>query len=261
MSAWVLAAYNLKGGVGKTAATVNLSYAASREHRRVLVWDLDPQGAATFYFRVKPGFKGGAKRLIGKKYEVADFIKETNYPGLDLMPADFSYRNLDLYLSRRKHSTERLARLLEPVRDQYDVIMLDCSPSISLISENIFRAVDTLVEPLIPTYLSVRAYEQIKRYCTKHPDIHVLHCPFFSMADRRKRLHCEMLNDFSRDHPELLSTVIGYSSLVEQMGARRAPLQSFAPTSPAARAFDDLWQEICKKQGEKALFSQNSNWK
>jgi cellulose biosynthesis protein BcsQ len=249
MSARVLASYNLKGGVGKTAAAVNLGYSAARRGWRVLIWDLDPQAAATFYFRIEPGFKGGARKLVAEKRELADFIKATNYAGLDLMPADFSYRNLDLYLARRKKSGERLGRLLEPVRDQYDLILLDCAPGISLVSENVFRVADALLMPLIPTFLSTRAYERLQRYFAKRPEITAELLPFFSMVDRRRNLHVEVMESFTRAHPEALRAFIGYASMVELMGRFRAPLQTYAGSSEPARAFDALWLEIESRLG------------
>jgi len=249
MTARVLASYHLKGGVGKTAAAVNLAYSAARRGWRVLLWDLDPQAAATFYFRVEPGIKGGAKKLVAEKRELRDFIKATNYAGLDLMPADFSYRNLDLYLGRRKKSEDRLGRLLEPVRGDYDLILLDCAPGISLVSENVFRAADALLMPLIPTFLSTRAYERLQRYFAKRPEITAHLLPYFSMVDRRRNLHKEVMEDFARAHPELLRACVGYASMVELMGRFRAPLQTYAASSEPARAFDSLWLEIESRLG------------
>lgn len=244
MTVRILASYHLKGGVGKTAAAVNLAYAAAVAGRRVLVWDLDPQGAASYYFRVKPKVKGGARKLINEKRRVADFIKASNFENLDLMPADFSYRNLDLYLYKRGKATNRLQRLLAPVRSDYDYIILDCPPGVTLVSENVFQAVDALLIPLIPTYLSVRAYDRVKRYLTKKQDTALELLPFFSMVDRRRRLHRDLVEAFHRDHPEVLQTCIGYASSVERMGEYRAPVQVFNRRSDAAVAFNSLWEEI-----------------
>ena len=96
-----LACYNIKGGVGKTAAAVNLAYLAAQCGLRTLVWDLDPQAAATFYLRVKPKVKGSGKVLKGKR-DLDDVIKGSDFPLLDLLPADFSYRNMDLRLEDAK---------------------------------------------------------------------------------------------------------------------------------------------------------------
>ncbi len=133
-----VATYSIKGGVGKTTTAVNLAYEAARSGARVLLWDLDPQGAATFFFRVKPVVDGGAKRLIGNKGSLPANIHATDHAGLHLVPADFSLRHLDLYLDDAKRPTRRLARLLEPLAERYDVAVLDCPPGITLTSESVF---------------------------------------------------------------------------------------------------------------------------
>lgn len=249
MNAKILASYNLKGGVGKTTAAVNLAFAATRRGRRILVWDLDPQGAATFFFRVKPKVKGGGKKLISGKRELADFIKATNYGNLDLMPADFSFRNLDLYLKKKHKTRDRLARLIDPIRQDYDFVVLDSPPGISLLSENIFCASDVLVIPLIPTYLSIRAYDSLQHYFKKREELQVQMMPFFSMVDRRRHLHHDIVGEFIGTHPEALMTFVAYSAIVELMGRYRAPLQAFARRTEPALAFDALWEELSLRLG------------
>ena len=214
----VLASYNIKGGVGKTATAVNLAWVAARAGARVLVVDLDPQGAATFYFRVKPKVKGGGKGLVSGKRDLDDLIKATDHERLDLIPADFSFRNLDLLLDAEKKSKKRLAKLLKPLAGDYDVIILDCPPSVSLVSEAVFHAADALVVPLIPTTLSLRTYQQLRvfRDDEKLGDLALM--PFFSMVDRRKSLHREVVDCFPEDHPEALGVPIPYASVVERMG-------------------------------------------
>ena len=240
----VLASYNIKGGVGKTAAAVNLAYAAAREGARVLVVDLDPQAAATFYFRVKPKVKGGGKGLVSGKRDLDALIKATDHDRLDLIPADFSFRNLDLLLDAEKKSKKRLAKLLKPLAGEYDVVILDCPPSVSLVSEAVFHAADALVVPLIPTTLSLRTYEQLQAFRAEEDLAGLALLPFFSMVDRRKALHRAVVDRFPDDHPEALATVIPYASVVERMGTERAPLATFAPRSPAAAAYAALWAEI-----------------
>ena len=104
----VLATYNIKGGVGKTSTAVNLAYLAAREGRRTLLWDLDPQAAATFLFRVRPRVKGGGRGLVTRQRPIEAALKATDFEGLDLLPADFSYRNMDLELDDTKKRTRRL---------------------------------------------------------------------------------------------------------------------------------------------------------
>jgi chromosome partitioning protein len=235
----VLATYNIKGGVGKTSAAVNLATLAAREGARTLLWDLDPQGASTYLFRIKPKVKGGGGKLVRGKTDPGTQIKGTDTEGLDLLPADFSYRHMDLALDGTKQPTTRLARVLAPLSDDYDYTFLDCPPSISLVSESVFEAADALLVPIIPATLSSRTLEQLHSILSKGPQV----LGFFSMADRRKRLHRELMEELSKDH-DVLDTVIPTSADVERMGARRAALVDFAPRSAAARAYADLWAEV-----------------
>jgi len=239
----VVATYSIKGGVGKTTAAVNLGYEAARSGARVLLWDLDPQGAATFFFRVKPGFRGGAERLIGRNGDLAEHIKQSDLTGLDLLPADFSLRHLDLRLDEVSHSTRRLTDLLEPLDGHYDVTILDCPPGISLTSEAVFRSADALLVPTIPTTLSVRTLDQLAEFLATADSAPVI-LPFVSMLDRRKSLHRELLYRLATGQPAFLPTSIPNASAIERMGLQRAPVGEFAPRTAAAKAFADLWGDV-----------------
>jgi chromosome partitioning protein len=245
----VIATYNLKGGVGKTAAAVNLAYLAAESGYRTLLWDLDAQGAASFYLRVKPRLAGGAAALLEKRSNLARAVRETDHAHLDLVPADVSYRNLDLELADFKKSTRRLGKLLGEVAGDYDLVFLDCAPSMSVVSENVFNMADVLLVPLIPTHLSLRAFEQMLRFRERHAQAGAVVLPFFSMVDRRKRLHRELIVAFAREHPELLRSYVPYASQVEQMGEHRAPVNVYADASVGGRAFRALWQALAERLG------------
>jgi cellulose biosynthesis protein BcsQ len=240
----IIGVYNIKGGVGKTATAVNLAYLSAQEGFRTLVWDLDPQGAATYYLRVKPKIKGGGRKLVRGQRELDGLIKGSDFENLDLLPSDLSYRNMDLALGETRKPTKQLLRLLRPLSYEYDRIILDCPPSISLVSENIFRAADVLLVPMIPTTLSMRTYQQILDFFSGHGIGNVELMPFFSMVDRRKRMHQDMLEQLPTIYSELLSTYIPYASDVEKMGVHRAPLACYAQSSPAMRAYNSLWEEV-----------------
>jgi chromosome partitioning protein len=244
----VIATYNIKGGVGKTAAAVNLAWLSARDGARTLVWDLDPQGAASFYFRVDPRLQGGDKRLfklLGAKRSADRYIKGTDFDNLHLLPADFAYRHMDLVLDGWKKPTNRLRKVLRTLSADYDHVFLDCPPSISLVSENIFVAADVLLVPVIPTTLSLRTLEQVLDFVNQSGLRSLQVLPFFSMVDRRKRLHCEITETLPRVVKQTLSAQIPYASDIERMGPRRAPLGSFAPPSnPAVQAYHALWEEL-----------------
>ena len=250
----IYATYNIKGGVGKTTTAVNLAYLAATETGlRTVLWDLDPQGAASFMFRVKPRVKGGGRALIRGTRTLDDAIKGTDFDNLDLIPADFTYRNMDLLLDSARNGgsgapggkpARKLSKLLAPLAAEYDAIFLDCPPSISLVSENVLHAADVIVVPLIPTTLSVRTLDQLTDFVSgfggRRPDV----VAFFSMVDRRKTLHRDITENLSSERKDVAATVIPALSLVEKMSVERAPVTVFAPRSSAARAYRALWSEI-----------------
>jgi chromosome partitioning protein len=251
----VYATYNIKGGVGKTTTAVNLAYLAAAETGlRTVLWDLDPQGAASFMFRVKPRVKGGGKALIRGTRPLDDAIKGTDFDNLDLIPADFTYRNMDLLLDSVAGGSgdsapggkpaRKLSKLLAPLAAEYDAVFLDCPPSISLVSENVLHAADVIVVPLIPTTLSVRTLDQMTEFVAgftgRRPDV----VAFFSMVDRRKKLHREITASLSSERKDVAAVAIPALSVIEKMSVERAPVTVFAPRSSAARAYRELWAEI-----------------
>jgi chromosome partitioning protein len=240
----VLATYNIKGGVGKTSAAVNLAYLAAREGAQTLLWDLDPQGASTYLFRIKPKVRGGGRRLVRLKSDVAALIKGTDHEGLDLLPADFSYRHMDLALDAFKRPTQRLARVIEPLRGEYDYVFLDCPPSISLVSESVFEAADALLVPIIPATLSSRTFEQLEELLGGGANGGPLILAFFSMVDGRKRLHREVMERLRERWAGVLEAAIPASAEIERMGLKRDAVVAYAPRGKAALAYEALWSDI-----------------
>ena len=240
----VFATYNIKGGVGKTSTAVNLAYLSARDGARTLLWDLDPQAAATFLFRIRPRVKGGSHALVTRRRPIEEALKATDFENLDLLPADFSYRNMDLDLDDTKKRTRRLGQLLETVAQDYDVVFLDCPPSVSLVSENVLHASDVLLVPLIPATLSLRTFDQLTRFVADSEEPRPEVVAFFSMADRRKRLHRDVIASIPRDRARVAVTVIPALSIIEQMAELRAPVPAFAPTSVAAQCYEQLWSEV-----------------
>lgn len=242
----ILSLYNIKGGVGKTAAAVNLSYLAANEEKNTLLCDLDPQSSSTYYFRIKPKMKTGLKPLVKGKKSLVKNIKGTDYNYLDLLPADFSLRNMDIMLDNVKGSRHRLKSVLKMFKDEYDYIFLDCPPNITLVSENIFYASDLILVPVIPTTLSYRTFEKLLDFFKKNKMSANKIVPFFSMVEIRKNMHKDLIEELKKQYPFFLNNKIPYSSVVEKMGIHREPLGSFSPRSVPAQQYQALWGEVKK---------------
>ncbi|MCX6179573.1 MAG: ParA family protein [Chlorobiales bacterium] len=234
--------YSIKGGVGKTATAVNLSYLSSLISPPTLICDLDPQGASSYYFRITASKKYNSDKFL-KGNKIYSNIKATDFENLDLLPSDFSYRNLDIELSEEKKPKKKLKKNLEELSDDYRLVFFDCPPNLTLLSESVFAASDIILVPMIPTTLSIRTYIQLKDFFEANNLDSSKIRPFFNMVEKRKKLHRDIIHEF-RNTPGFLSQTIPYNSEVEKMGIYRAPLNAVLPNSPAAKAYRNLWKEL-----------------
>ena len=241
-----LAFYHMKGGVGKTASVVNLSFLAAESGANTLIWDLDPQASATYYFRVKPKVKAGTKRLLKHGKRLSQDIKGTDYDNLDILPADFSFRNLDIEWKKLKHPKTQVREIIRRIGSDYDYIFLDCPPNLTVVSENIFKAADYMFVPVIPTTLSVRTYEKLLTFANKNGYNHRTIFAFFSMVESRKKLHRETMDTMVGRHDNFLRNHIPYRSIIENMGVYRQPVTTHAPNSESSKAYRTLWDDIKK---------------
>jgi len=240
----IVAVTNIKGGVGKTTTAVNLAFLSAANGGRTLLWDLDPQGAATYVLRCQPQDNATAKKLVSGKRELNELVVSSGHDRLDVLPADFSYRHFDVHLSARKNPTERLLRMSRSLRDAYDMLFLDCPSGISLLSENVLRAADAVVVPLIPSPLSVRMLLQLRDFLVANAWIDMTLLPFFSMVDRRRALHAEFMASTRAQFPGMLRTEVPDWTDIERMTVRRAPLPAYAPRSDGTYVYALLWSEI-----------------
>jgi chromosome partitioning protein len=247
----IIAVTNIKGGVGKTTTAVNLAYLCAAAGHATLLWDLDPQGAATYGLQGEAHEHVSAKKLLSGKRELPELVLATGYPGFDLLPADFSYRNFAVHLAARSHPTERLLRMSRPLREIYHTLFLDCPSGISLLTENVLRAADSVIVPLVPAPLSVRVLSQLGDFLVRENWTDLTMLPFFSMVDRRRSLHQELMAETRAQFPQMLATAIPYWSEIERMTLRRAPLPAFAPQSEAARIYATLWTEMVERMAVK----------
>jgi cellulose biosynthesis protein BcsQ len=240
----IIAIYNVKGGVGKTTTAINLAYRSATDDWPTVLWDLDAQGAATYLLQREATIGGGSKNLIRGDTPLGKVVVATDYPRLDLVPADFSYRRMDAHLRSQRDAATRLLKLMRPLQQRYACLILDCPPGMSLVAENVIHGADALVVPVLPSPLSARMLEQLFEFIAARNwrDVNVL--PFFSMVDRRRALHRDTIAALRERFPSILATEVPYGSDFERMTERRAPIEAYAPANRAAAVYRALWAEI-----------------
>lgn len=235
-----IAVYSLKGGVGKTTFAANLAWTSARCGRRTLLWDLDPQGGATWLLGAPPGHNEEGHAVFTGDLAPTRLVVPSATPGLDLIPADRSLRGLDRLLfglGKKK----RLAKLLERLGRSHERIVLDCPPGLTETSEQVMRAADLIVVPVIPSPLSRRALDEVIEFLDANGLRRGALLPVFNMVDRRRTMHRTALQADSK------WPIVPMASAVEATSARRQPVGALAPRSPAAQALDALWKAIDRK--------------
>ncbi len=242
----VVACYSMKGGVGKTATSVNLAYWAAKSGLKTLLIDLDPQGASSFYFNISPSPKKWAVRFFKAYENLVKNLQTSEFENLDIIPAHLSFRGFDALLSGLENRNKRLKRVLKGFDADYELVILDCPPSIGYLSESVFIAADIILVPVIPTTLSERTFEQLITFFEEndYPIDKIM--PFFSMVQAQKTLHQSTMQSMLARYRQFLSVTIPYSADIEKMGEHQAPVDVFAKSKPANGAYIELWGEVSK---------------
>ncbi|WP_110656331.1 ParA family protein [Salinicola halimionae] len=246
----VVALHNLKGGVGKTSAAVNLAREANRDGLPVLLWDLDAQGASTWILGSETGLSHKVGKLLAGKSPLGEQVRHTPWERFDLLPADMRLRELDRILEDKADGDKHLKRLIAPFSEEYALMILDCPPGLSTLAEQLIRAADRILVPTVPSPLSVQAFSRMLEHLQLKKRQRERVSPFFNLVDRRRRLHREWIGSPPESMGCMLQTWIPYASDVERMSLENRPLADLAPRSRANHAYRRLWQELKAKLEE-----------
>lgn len=246
----VIALSSIKGGVGKTSAAINLARLAAADGCRTLLWDLDPQGATTYTLDIAARVAGGARQLVRAADALSGTPVPSAWPDLDVVPADFSLRYLDLELADRGKPRRQISRMLESLEPEYDIAFLDCPPGITLAIDSALRATDLVLVPVIPAALPMRSFDQLAAYMRADKRLRsVMIAGFLSMVDLRKRVHRSMVEELRAERSELMSNWTPYSVDIEEMALDRSPVVDARPSTAAAEAYRKLYHELDTRLG------------
>ncbi|MFM7599363.1 MAG: ParA family protein [Actinomycetota bacterium] len=250
----VLAMVNQKGGVGKTTSTVNLGAALAEYGRRVLLVDFDPQGALSVALGVPAHQLDRTvyNLLMDDDCSVDDVIVSTKVPGLDLVPSNIDLSAAEVALVNEVAREHALARALAPVIDRYDYIIVDCQPSLGLLTINALTAANGVVIPLECEYFALRGVKLLTDTVTKvqgrlNPRLQITGV-IATMYDARtlhtREVLARVVDAFG---DQVFHTVISRTIKFPDATVAGEPITLFAPNSPAAESYRQLARELIAK--------------
>lgn len=247
----VIAMCNQKGGVGKTTTTINLAAALAEYGRRVLVVDFDPQGAASVGLGVSPHELDRTvyNLLMERDADVRDVLRSTGVPGLDLLPANIDLSAAEVQLVGEVARESVLSRALRPVMDDYDVVFVDCQPSLGLLTVNALTASHGVLIPLECEFFALRGVallietiEKVRDRLNPRLEVDGILATMYDSRTLHAREVVARVNEAFGD--TLLHTVIGRTVKFPDATVAAEPITQYAPTHPGAEAYRQLAREL-----------------
>jgi len=246
----IIALCNQKGGVGKTTTSINLGATLAEYGRRVLAIDFDPQGALSAGLGVPThDVPTIYELLLGSNTAASDVIVQTSTPGLDVIPANIDLSAAEVHLVNEVAREQILARVLRQVSDKYDVILIDCQPSLGLLTINALTAAHGVLIPLECEYFALRGVALLVETIEKvrdrlNPAIR-LDGILATMYDARTLHSREVLQRVVEAFgPQVLETVIGRSVKLPDASVAAEPVTMFAPEHAVTESYRQLAREL-----------------
>ncbi|WP_204920546.1 ParA family protein [Microlunatus panaciterrae] len=249
--AMIVAMCNQKGGVGKTTTTINLGAALVETGRKVLLVDFDPQGSLSVGLGVNPHTLELSiyNLLLGRDTDIDDVIAETNVEGLDILPSNIDLSAAEVQLVSEVAREQTLLRVLERIRDRYDVILIDCAPSLGLLTVNALTAADKVIMPLECEFFALRGIALLTDTISKvqdrlNPQLEILGI-LGTMYDPRTLHSREVLERVVQAFGEtVFHTVIRRTVKFPETTVAGEPITTYATSSPGAAAYRSLAREV-----------------
>jgi chromosome partitioning protein len=247
----IIAVCNQKGGVGKTTTTINLGAALAELGRKVLLVDFDPQGSLSVGLGVNPHTLEVSiyNLLLGRDVTVDDVIAQTNVPGLDILPSNIDLSAAEVQLVSEVAREQTLLRVLEKVRDRYDLILIDCAPSLGLLTINALTAADEVIMPLECEFFALRGIVLLTDTISKvqdrlNPQLKIMGI-LGTMYDARTLHSREVLERVVQAFGEtVFHTVIRRTVKFPETTVAGEPITTYASSSAGAEAYRTLAREV-----------------
>ena len=245
-----IAVANQKGGVGKTTTTINLSAVLAEQGKKVLLVDLDPQGNATSGVGVdKRDLENTVYELFVGRTTLDECLLETDFLNLSVLPANINLSGAEIDLIDMENREYHLKDILQQIKDDYDFILIDCPPSLNMLTVNAMTAADTVLVPIQCEYYALEGLSQlihtinlVKKRLNPHLQLEGV---VFTMYDARTKLSMQVVENVKQTLKEnIYNTIIPRSIKLAEAPSYGMPITAYAPTSPGADAYRLLAMEV-----------------